>query len=97
MNSITENLHSEKLEATKKFKGFDLEQLRFRLLVNDIKIQYAKSQLAATFNTQQEGNKRGLSAMEKVESAVTFVQIAMFSFRLAKKITSIFHGFKKKR
>lgn len=80
------------------FKGYDLNQLRYRLMVNDLKIQFAKSQLATEMAAERRREETNIAGMWlNLETWITYGQIALFSYRSVKKILSIFHGFKKKR
>ena len=85
MNNIAEHTPAAAPAGKKKFKGYSLNELRYRMMVNDLKIQFAKSSLAAEM------------ASEKRREESNMLGLALFSYRTAKKILSIFHGFKKKR
>ena len=86
MNNIAEHTPAAAPAGKKKFKGYSLNELRYRMMVNDLKIQFAKSSLAAE-----------MASEKRLDTWLTYGQVALFSYRTAKKILSIFHGFKKKR
>lgn len=82
----------------KEFRGYTVDELRYRLMVNDLKIQFTRSRLAAELSAEKNQDSSSLSGMWlNLDTWLTYGQIALFSYRTVKKIISIFHGFKKKR
>lgn len=98
MEKIAHYTPAPPAKGKKKFKGYTVDELRYRLMVNDLKIQFTRSRLAAELSAGKSQESAPLAGMWfNLDTWLTYGQIALFSYRTVKKILSIFHGFKKKR
>ena len=96
MNNIAEHTPVAAPAGKKKFKGYSLNELRYRMMVNDLKIQFAKSSLAAEMASEkrrEESNMLGL--WMSLDTWLTYGQVALFSYRTAKRYSPYFTGSKR--
>lgn len=95
---MTKNAVKPQDPADKKFKGYTLEEIRYRLMINELKIRLEKGQLqSALSGARQQTEALVPSWTRNLEYALGYGQIAFFGFRILKKFGSLFKSFRKKR
>ena len=83
--------------APRKFKGYSLDELRYRLMVNDLKIRLEKGKIAAEFTAEKISTQTTVATLfGNVDRAIGYGQIALMAFQAGKKIVSFIKNIRKK-
>lgn len=81
-----------------EFRGYTLEEIRYRRLVNRLKIDIAQERLRMTFSRQTKKEETAISgAVNSFQTVMRFVDIAMVAFGITRRVSSFFRKFSRNR
>lgn len=76
------------------FKGYDLDELRYKLVVNRLKISLTQDRLLMLVSLRMQRNANTLTGyVSGVNSFIRYFDIAMVAFTIFHKLTSIWRFF----
>lgn len=80
-----------------EFRGYTLEELRYRRLVNSLKIDIAQERLRMTISPQAKQEAEAVSgAVNGFQSIMRIVDIAMVAFGVARRVGTFFRKFSRR-
>lgn len=80
------------------FKGYTLEELRIRKVVNELKINAAKDRIALLVSPQVKGEVKTISnCISGFDTVMKYVDIAMLAYGISRRISSFFRYFSRKK
>ncbi len=97
-NGLPGDRKSARKNKHKEFRGYTLEELRYRRVVNRLKIDIAQERLKMTLSGQTKKEEAAVSgAVNSFQTVMRFVDIAMVAFGITRKVSSFFRKFSRKR
>lgn len=79
-----------KSEDNKNWRGYSYDELKFRQIVVDTKVEIAKAELVGQFKQATTPKNAATALITKVAGAFNYVDYALLAFRLSKKIFAAF-------
>lgn len=88
----------EALEGKKNFKGYSLEELRYRLVVNRLKIAVTRDKLLLMTSPKMEKSANSISEyVSGFNSFFKYLDVAMVAYAITRRVTSVLRFFVPKR
>ncbi len=96
MPTSRQNLPTDALgEPAPDFKGYTLNQMRARKAVNQVKIDLQRQKLANAATIRREAAESPYPAITNtLENAFRYAQIALYSYKMARRAISLYHSFR---
>lgn len=80
------------------FKGYDLDELRYKIVVNRLKISLTQDRLLMLVSPRMQRNANTLTGyVSGVNSFIRYFDLIMVGFTIFHKITSIMHLFSRRK
>lgn len=79
-----------KSEDKKNWSGYTYDELKFRQIVVDTKVEIAKAELVGQFKQATSPKNAATALLTKVVGAFNYVDYALLAFRLGKKLITAF-------
>jgi len=84
--------------SRKAFAGYTLEELRIRKVVNELKINAAKEQIALFVSPQVQGEVKSFSnCIRSFDTVMKYFDIAMLAYGISRRVSSFFGRFSRKK
>lgn len=96
--TIVSEKHTPHLEgsAPAPFRGYTLDEIRTRRVINELKINMAKERLLLTLTPREPREEQALhSAMSGFQNVMRYADIALVAFSATRRITSFLRKFRK--
>ena len=82
----------------KQFEGYTLDEIRYKLMVNRLKLAVAKEKIAMLTSPNMHRDSEAISGyMSKFGSIMRYVDIAMIGYTIVKKISGVVRFFRPRR
>jgi len=99
-DSVTdsEEVMIETLEGKSNFKGYTLEELRYRLVVNRLKIAVTRDKLLLMTSPKMEKSANSISEyVSGFNSFFKYIDVAMVAYAITRRVTSVLRFFVPRR
>ncbi|MDE6125387.1 MAG: hypothetical protein K2G30_00355 [Muribaculaceae bacterium] len=97
-NSKTNHLADAIGEPARQFKGYTLQQMRARKAVNQVRIDLQRQKLATTLSTRREPAESPYpSVTATIENVFRYAQIALYSYKIARRAMNLYQSFRRAR
>lgn len=85
-------------EPAPAFKGYTLQQMRARKAVNQVKIDLQKQKLINAVSVRREVTDSPYPAVSNtLENVFRYAQIALFSYKIARRAMNLYQSFRRAR
>ena len=98
-SDLTDHKKLNIFEASEKeFRGYTLDEIRYKLVVNRLKIGIAKEKIVMLTSPKVQNESNALSGyMSGIGSIMRYIDIAVIAYTVFKKFTSVVRIFRPKR
>lgn len=85
-------------EPARQFRGYTLQQMRARKAVNQVRIELQQQKLInAVSNRREVAEQPGHNLAGTIENVFRYAQIALYSYKVARRAMNLYQSFRRAR
>jgi len=92
MNKIISN---SRLFSDKKWRGYSLEELRYRRALNEVAIAIEKDRIMRQVSDTLPRNDTGASMLSRAMGALTYMDYVILAFKFMARLTKLYRAWKR--
>lgn len=80
---------------TKTWRGYSLEELRYRRALNEVAIEIEKDKIKRQISDSLPRNDTGATMLSRALGALTYMDYVILAFRLIARLSKLYRAWKK--